>query len=347
MKKNLYTKRIVVVALLAFLITGNLFAGMNIVYVYTPTTLDTETGENPDLKTVAILEEAGYEITLFDIIDITTASDEQMETLNTADLVYIGRAVGSTNFQAPKKQVWNSIVAPIMTGNMWALRNTRMNWFNTGDCVGGGDFGSEDAVEVEVLESDDPVFSNIDLSAGWWIGAYNTIEAEDGGNGTVMLAEITTGNYRPVFVRFEEGVEFYNGAGDEPAGPRTFMGMDCDAGGATPFNYSAYTEEAMKVLLNEVAYLTGNLEEDHTGISDQRNLIDAWIYPNMVKNKITVEMQGLNKVDIVSLDGRVISSTLANTNQKTIELTDIKSGIYLVRLTNSDNISVSKRIIKE
>ncbi|MFA9391992.1 MAG: T9SS type A sorting domain-containing protein [Prolixibacteraceae bacterium] len=346
MKTNFYTKGIAVGLFLVLLVTGNLFAGMNIVFVYTPTTVDSETGENPDLKTVAILEEAGYEITLFDIIDITTASDEQMETLNTADLVYIGRAVGSTNFQDPKKQIWNSIEAPIMTGNMWALRNTRMNWFNSADCVGGGEFGSEDVVEVEVLEGDDPVFANIDLSSGWWIGAYNTIEAEDGGNGTVMLAEITSGNYRPVFVRFEAGVEFYDGAVDEPAGPRTFMGMDCDASGATPFNYSAYTDEAMKVFLNEVAYLTGNLE-DNTGIFNNRNLFDASVYPTMVKNTITVEMQGLNKIEIVSLDGRILNSTVVNSNKATVETTGINAGLYLVKLTNSDNISVSKRIIKE
>jgi hypothetical protein len=338
-------KRNAIALFLFMLFAGSVFAQSEseIVFVYDPSGLNPDTDVNPDEEsTVAILQEAGYMVTLFPVVDLSTAADDVFETLNNADLVYIGRRVGSTNFQDPNKQLWNSITAPIMTGNMWALRSNRMNWFNSESCVGGGTFGSEDVVMVEVLEEDDPVFADVDIYSGFWVGSWNAIEADGAGNGIVMLNE--TENFWPVFVRFEPGLEFYDGAEDMPEGPRTFMGMDSDNSGASEFNYSSYTEAGLQVFLNEVARLTGNLEEP--GSSTEIGL-NAFVSFSNSNKQLVVSMNKLARIEVIDLMGRQIYSSHATNEHIQIDLAPIKKGFYVVRLTNANNQHVVQKIIVE
>ncbi|MBN1925978.1 MAG: T9SS type A sorting domain-containing protein [Prolixibacteraceae bacterium] len=342
--KKLYFKRNVIVLFLFILIAGGVYAQSEteIIFIYDPNGLNPDTGVNPDEETaVAIMQEAGYMVTLFPVVDLSTATPDVLETLNSADLIYIGRRVGSTNFQDPNKQMWNSIEAPIMTGNMWALRSNRMNWFNSESCVGGGTFGSEDIVWVDVLEEDDPVFADIDVyEGGWWIGSYNVIEVDDAGNGLVMCVE--TENLRPVFVRFDPGLDFYDGAGDYPEGPRTFMGMDADNSGASEFNYCAYTDDAKQVFLNEIARLTGNLEP---GSSERLSGVKASVNFNQSNGQLVVSMDQLSKIEVFDLLGRQVLSSPANNEKMQIDLSNIKSGLHIVKLANSNNQFYTQKIL--
>jgi hypothetical protein len=156
--KNLNCLKQFSVILFLFLIySGSSFAQSEIVLVYDPARIDPFTGENPDLKTVAIFEEAGYAVHLFRVRALSTATQGELDSLSNADMVYIARAVASTNFQAPNKTAWNAIEAPVMIANMWALRSTRMNWFNSENCEANDATPLDQILDAEILDLEDPV----------------------------------------------------------------------------------------------------------------------------------------------------------------------------------------------
>lgn len=347
MKKAFYTKMRALSFIMVMLFTGNLFA-TTIVYVYDPGRSRPQDGAQPDTATTGkIFKDAGYTVQLYAIRDLSNSTQADKDTLNNADMVYIGRAVGSWNFQDANKDEWNAITAPIMTGNMWAIRNNRMNWFNTDGC--GTDYASLDyVVEADILDETDEVFSieGFETPMGWWIGPYDYPNVEDGGRGDVMA--VISGTNFPVFVRFREGREFYTGAGSEPAGERVFFGMDADGGtdadGLQLYNYSAYTENAMKIFLNEVARITGG---PGTAIDSKKVTPSSTIYLNPTTRNLVVEMNNLKKVEIMDITGKQVYSSAADNDKLSIDFGFAQKGIYVVRLSDGNNGFATKKIVRQ
>ena len=113
MKKSIYLKRSIITFALALLTAGSFFA-QEIVYVYDSARTRPQDTLNPDVQTtVQILENEGYTVTLFPIKAVGEITLEDQDILNNADLVYIGRALASTNFdEQAEKDLWNGITAP-------------------------------------------------------------------------------------------------------------------------------------------------------------------------------------------------------------------------------------------
>lgn len=71
------------------------------------------------------------------------------------------------------------------------------------------------------------------------------------------------------------------------------------------------------------------------------------IYPNPTKDYIVVNTKNIyTKIQILSQNGQVVLEKNINTNNLTINIQDIKSGVYLLKLINNKNYSVSKFIIE-
>jgi hypothetical protein len=241
---------------LAIFISGKLFAQKEVIIVYDPVTKDAHTGVNPDLEMKALFEAEGYVVHPFGAYDLSKATPEQLDSLKKADLIYIGRAVGSMNFASPNKEIWNAITTPIITSNMWALRSSRMNWFNSINTAT-TNIKADSVIKADILKPNDPVFEGISSPVDWWKGHFDLISGTNGGNGTVMATK--AGNGAVVYVRFTEGLEFYPGSVDAPAGPRVYMGNASDGVSDAVgkiCNYFGYTEEGKKVFFREVARLT-------------------------------------------------------------------------------------------
>jgi len=93
------------------------------------------------------------------------------------------------------------------------------------------------------------------------------------------------------------------------------------------------------------AFVNSQAECDALGIEDT-NLEEAInIYPNPVKNNFTITNNGnfvINKITIHNLLGKIVYQ--ANAIKNNIDISNLKEGIYLVKL-NSNTISVIKKII--
>jgi hypothetical protein len=70
------------------------------------------------------------------------------------------------------------------------------------------------------------------------------------------------------------------------------------------------------------------------------------LYPNPTLNAFQISVDA-KKVEIYSLTGQLIQTENNCIANKEINISNLAKGIYIVKITNSDSISVSKKLIKE
>jgi len=155
--------------------------------------IDPETGEYPDMPYIYALENAGYEVIRFYNAALSTAEQATLDTLYNANLIVMGRSTPSLDY-GDHKYAWNEITTPILCLEMWALRNNRLNWFNTQSIAS---LTAEDTVYNATIEvPDDPVFEGLDTSVPmpWATGPIDVLGTDDAGNG-IVLARMESNNY--------------------------------------------------------------------------------------------------------------------------------------------------------
>jgi hypothetical protein len=340
-----------------------------IVYALRSDLIDTDgTGAYPDMQYIDKLEDDGYEvIKFFSISDLSTASAEAMDTLTTLpNLIIIGRSCPSVGFgntdvgPGENRAIWNTLEAPVLCLEIWALRNTRLNWLNTSTMTSWTSV--EDTVYNAVIDDaakDDPVFEGLDTSAPipWAAGLIDIIgdATTDGGNGQVLARTETN---ELLFVRFDAYTEFYDGTTDFPSGPRSVIGNGRDNSSAPPFNYWAFTEQSGQVFLAEVARMAdlggANAVDERENIITPSAFKLLQNYPNPFNPTTTIEYD-LPKTSSVLLtvynpNGQVVKQ-LVNQKQEpgiytvTWDASSMPSGVYFYRIQAGDFQQVNKCLL--
>ncbi|MCE3229715.1 MAG: hypothetical protein K0S32_4266 [Bacteroidetes bacterium] len=85
-----------------------------------------------------------------------------------------------------------------------------------------------------------------------------------------------------------------------------------------------------------------------TGITSGFSSENVLVYPNPTNDEIKIGLRDLNKIMIFDMTGRVLYwEELKNVSEKTISLQqlNLKSGVYFVRLCDSKNGSVTKKVM--
>jgi PKD repeat protein len=108
---------------------------------------------------------------------------------------------------------------------------------------------------------------------------------------------------------------------------------------STPGNYFVtFTENGCSSSSN----ITTVVVENCAGISENENGI-ALIYPNPTKDKLTIkniDLSKFSKIQLVQLNGKILMSWDVNSSVENLELIQINSGSYLVKLTgNTETIT--------
>jgi len=87
-------------------------------------------------------------------------------------------------------------------------------------------------------------------------------------------------------------------------------------------------------------YATGN----GLGI-DQTAETSYSVYPNPVENQLVIENgDQITQIELFQMDGKQIKSIINNCN--TIDVSDLSSGIYMIKLIDKNNHSTIKKIVK-
>lgn len=363
MKKFLQLEKIAFLCVLALLFSGPISAQTRVIFAIDTTqrqVLSPDGIQNDAVQaeqvTMDLFIEDGYDVDIFHTNDgdaaLSTYPDTIFDWLDMADLIVIGRRVASFSFDSPDKELYNALYPPMICLNQWALRNSRMNWFNTTGIHIDDQIEDSLLIYAELEDPDDELFDGLDEmfedlditdSIGFWYGPHNIMDpAEVGvGNGTVMA---TAKNGRPVWVRFDDGDEFYEGSVDYPEGERVLFGFGCERDNLYQY-YSRYTPVAKEIFLREAARLSGHYRGDPIKVADHR-AVASKVYFNPLTQKLVVEMQDLKNVEVIDISGKLLYTAPANNKRKFVDLSFVNSGIYLVRLTDKNNNVSTKKIIK-
>jgi hypothetical protein len=197
----------------------------------------------------------GINVTLFNSATrgLGLVSQDTIDMLNAADVVIIGRSPSSSMFQDSINRVaWNNLTVPVILNSPWIARNTRLNWFNSGDAVQNNASG---ITVARIDESTDPIFANTPINndtAQWSYLADDYIRVTSPFNGDTIAYRTE----QPLVVRFMVDSAFYPGARDTVVAPRTYFGFGNDNAG--PNNYFPLTDGAQAAYLSEIMRITGN-----------------------------------------------------------------------------------------
>ena len=82
---------------------------------------------------------------------------------------------------------------------------------------------------------------------------------------------------------------------------------------------------------------------NQVGIADVADLDGINIYPNPTTGKLTIDAEGVLKVEVYDYSGRLVA-TFANTNQ--LDISQLPTGTYALRISLQKGTAI-KRVIKQ
>jgi len=77
-----------------------------------------------------------------------------------------------------------------------------------------------------------------------------------------------------------------------------------------------------------------------------KNTKQSFIYPNPAKNLLNINYNGFKKIEILDLNGKIIKSI--STSDKTISVSDINTGEYIINIYSGENkLITTEKLLKE
>lgn len=67
------------------------------------------------------------------------------------------------------------------------------------------------------------------------------------------------------------------------------------------------------------------------------------LFPNPTSDKVTVECEGMTRIDIYSLDGKLVQSL--EVKEDTCQIDQLESGVYVLRIVRGDEVFI-RRVVK-
>jgi len=70
------------------------------------------------------------------------------------------------------------------------------------------------------------------------------------------------------------------------------------------------------------------------------------VYPNPSQGEMTISLEGLRHYEIIDMNGQIVMQGQANGKRHTIEVSELASGLYLVKAYNGKTWCISKVQVK-
>jgi hypothetical protein len=208
-----------------------------------------------DSLQIEFLEDEGYSVDVWEVARLGSEPQSTLDMINARDLVVIGRAPHSSNFQQGiDKYTWNKKVqVPVVLNSQWIARNSRLNWLNSGDAYHVE--GIWDTIQAKILDPTDAIFGDItvppaDSIVGWSEQPEDLIRLDTTTNATILVTAADTNGV--LVARIDPCVVFYPGAAvtEKAAAPRTYFGFGNDNLGWP--NFFPLTDDAKTVYADEI-----------------------------------------------------------------------------------------------
>lgn len=110
-----------------------------------------------------------------------------------------------------------------------------------------------------------------------------------------------------------------------------------------PFSYN---ENILTPLLGDAMFMKVN-EEIKTSVITNQELPDLRVYPNPAQNSVNIICKyQMQNIEIMDINGRIIRTYHINTNNFTIDLSELKTGLYFIKTSGSNYKSRVSKIVK-
>ena len=70
------------------------------------------------------------------------------------------------------------------------------------------------------------------------------------------------------------------------------------------------------------------------------------VYPNPTQGELTLSLEGLRRYEIIDMNGKIVMQGQSNGKRRTIDVSTLASGLYLVKAYNGQSWSISKVQVK-
>ena len=98
----------------------------------------------------------------------------------------------------------------------------------------------------------------------------------------------------------------------------------------TPGQFRVYGNKPSTLSSNELEVIKSNID----------------VYPNPTRNSFALSAD-VTHIDIYSITGQLIKTFSDVISNQQIDITNLETGMYLIKITDSNGISQSKKLIKE
>lgn len=215
--------------------------------------------DNDDYE-IQFLEDQGFTVEKFTYTgSIADWGQDTLDMLDDADLVVVGRTVGSGSVDdSAKRAKWNAITSPLIEISPFSCRSTRNHMFNSAS-LRRMEFPN-DGIATALLPADG-AFDDVTLDGDQikWL-RWPTELMTDGSGTSNGEWVVSVDDTVPFLVRFAPLVPYYDGGPDSAVAERVYIGFggppvgeETDESGTFPL-----TRDAKQVILNEVNRLVGN-----------------------------------------------------------------------------------------
>jgi hypothetical protein len=322
---------------------------------------------------IDLLEGAGYEVTaLLDTARGNPLTTEQLDLLESFDLIIVGRTTNSGDYNDPLG--WNSVGKPIILGSVYLSRNSRWMWFNTADLINNGRSG---APPYRAVMPDHPIFTGVELDADNLvypldpeIGCGNTSLHnwnDPGDEGVVIATSVTPDSMMAVddaiaICYWPADAGFYPDTDQFAAAPRLLfpLGTQEDSGVCPQQGEYNLTDQGDQMLLNAVAWMLGKevgVAQDPGNVPSEFDL--AQNFPNPFNPSTTIEFAipaaSSVKLSVYNMLGQQVVTLVDKVYQAgTYSATwnglnsagqAVESGVYLYKLETETFSSAKKMLL--
>lgn len=98
--------------------------------------------------------------------------------------------------------------------------------------------------------------------------------------------------------------------------------------------------------MNTPAYFAmDNLSAGNVSLADNKPVVDFKLFPNPVVNYLNIELKNPTEISIIDVKGRVVYSKYSSVLNEKIQLENLNSGLYFIRIETNGFVS-TKKIIK-
>ena len=308
--------------------------------------------DSDDSLSIDALRKEGYDVSVSDVGDGTNLDFEGM---NNSDLVIIGRANWSGAFVYPEE--WEKVTAPVLSMSLYVMRSNRLKLINS---TGVLNVDATGPLSVKIHDFDDPMFKDLTIPGDSLVDvlsdSYCLIDYDASLFGSLdnvkLLSSVSAdspeaGDGKVFSCRWDAGVETYPGSGMIPTNIWSYFGIGADfakdADDNKIVNYFAFTDNGLKMWLNEVDYLI-NLPAVVAPVLVTDIAVAGAGDATTVETAATLQMAATVLPDtatVVSVIWSVSDDALATIDASSGLLTGVATGVVTVTATATDGTGVS------